>query len=535
MGNSVEKMEHIAETGETQAKRGLTVTKPDNCIIVIFGGSGDLTKRKLMPSLFDLYQNNHLPDNFAVLGLGTTSFSDDTFRDKMAESVKEFLKSEPIKDSRLPEFLKHIYYFAMDQTSPENYAGLRERLEEVDRDSGTGGNYIYYLATIPRHFEIIARNLGQQDLHREEGGQGWRRIVIEKPFGFDLRSAMELNRNLQEIFREDQIYRIDHYLGKETVQNITALRFANGIFEPLWNRNYIHHVEVTAAESIGVEDRGGYYEGAGALRDMVQNHLLQVVSTIGIEPPARFDANSVRNEKIKLFESLRPIEPENVNKQVVRGQYLGARLGIEEVPGYRSEKKVAQDSRTETFVAMKFYIDNWRWGGVPFYVRTGKRLASHITEAVIHFKKTPHNIFARELASDPVANELIIRIQPNEGILLRFGLKMPGAGFQIKTVKMDFHYSELGKFNLPDAYERLLLDCMLGDATLYARADSVEACWKFLMPVMEVWKNDPAVKLCGYRAGSWGPKQSSLLFEESGEAWHNAYKEINDGGECIAL
>jgi glucose-6-phosphate 1-dehydrogenase len=493
--------------------------KPDNCIITIFGASGDLTKRKLLPALFDLYRKDLLPKDFAILGIGRTDYQDNSFRDRMNQAVNEFAKGAPVEKSELTEFLKHVYYHAMDSGKADDYPGFKSKLIELNEQVGAKGNYIYYLATTPALYQVIATNLGEQGLHRSADGTGWKRIVFEKPFGFDLASAIALNKHIQQIFTEEQIYRIDHYLGKETVQNILAFRFANGIFEPLWNRNYIHHVEVTAAESIGVEDRGKYYEGAGALRDMVQNHLLQVIATVAMEPPAKFDARSVRNEKVKIFQSLCPITPQQVADRVVRGQYVESVINAEKIVGYRSEKNVAADSRTETFVALKMFIDNWRWGGVPFFIRTGKRLPTRMTEVAIHFKKTPHRLFRQQIPEQDGDNQLIIRIQPDEGILLRFGMKTPGAGFQIKPVDMDFHYQDLGNIDIPEAYERLLLDCIQGDPTLYARADAVEACWSFITPILEAWRDNPGIKLYGYPAGSWGPKQASALFDDKNEDW----------------
>jgi glucose-6-phosphate 1-dehydrogenase len=510
--------------------------KPENCVIVIFGASGDLTKRKLMPALFNLFQNKLLPDNFAVLGIGQTAHTDESFRDKMTESINTFLKSERVEKDYLADFLKHLYYQSMDSTAMASYPLLKQRLVQIDQQVQANGNYIYYLATFPEHFEIIARHLGQQGLQKQGKGFGWKRIVFEKPFGYDLSSAQILNRRVQQIFHEEYIYRIDHYLGKETVQNILAFRFANGIFEPLWNRNYIHHVELTAAEDIGVENRGRYYEKAGALRDMVQNHLLQLMAIIAMEPPAKFEATTIRNEKVKVFQSLCPINPDDVAKRVIRGQYLASTIRGTKVNGYRDETNVSAESKTETFVAMKFGIDNWRWGGVPFYIRTGKRLPTRVTEIVIHFKKTPHYLFTRELMADIPANQLILRIQPDEGILLKFGMKMPGAGFQIKTVNMDFHYSNLsGNAALPDAYQRLLLDCILGDPILYARGDAVEACWSFLMPVLLAWQNNPDIKLYGYPAGTWGPIEANTLFNEPGVEWRYPCKNLAQDGEYCEL
>lgn len=507
--------------------------RPDNCILVIFGITGDLTRRKLAPALFHLFRHGRMPAAFAVVGIGTKPFADDTLREMLGKDIRTHLPDHAIDLKELDDFLSHLHYQALDVTNADNFDTLKVRLQDLDTSVASGGNHLYYLATSPKLFEVIARNLGEQGLHQEGDGQGWKRIVVEKPFGYDLASARHLSASLQSVFREPQIYRIDHYLGKETVQNIFALRFANGIFEPLWNRNYIHHVEVTAAENIGVGDRGGYYDDYGALRDMIQNHLLQLVAAIAIEPPSRFEAGAVRNEKVKLFQSLCPIAPHEVASQVIRGQYTAATMRGETVNGYRDETGVPPDSRTETFVAMKFFIDNWRWGGVPFFVRTGKRLPTRVTEAVIHFKKTPQALFTHGREGGGAVNQLIIRIQPDEGILLKFGMKEPGEGFTIRTVEMDFHYADLGGTVLPEAYERLLLDCLLGDATLYARADAVEACWAFLAPILESWQHDPLSRLFGYPAGTWGPHEAKNLFTEFGDDWRYPCKNLaNDGEYC---
>jgi glucose-6-phosphate 1-dehydrogenase len=507
--------------------------KPDNFIITIFGASGDLTKRKLMPSLFELYRKDLMPASFAILGIGRSDYNDESFREKMANDVKNFNKSELVNQENLNNFLNHIYYHRMDTNNAEEYPQLKQRLTDIDRVAGAKGNYIYYLATTPTFYDVITSNLGGQQLNKGGDGAGWKRIIFEKPFGFDLASAKALNAHVHQFFKEDQVYRIDHYLGKETVQNILVFRFANGIFEPLWNRNYIHHVEVTAAESIGVENRGRYYDGAGALRDMVQNHLLQVVATIAMEPPAKFVAKSIRDEKVKIFQSLCPILPENVPNQVVRGQYLESEIQGEKLVAYRDENNVAKDSKTETFVAMKFLIDNWRWGDVSFYIRTGKRLPTRATEVVIHFKKTPHHLFMREFPIGKDDNQLIIRIQPDEGIMLKFGMKVPGSGYDIRTVNMDFHYKDIGDAELPDAYERLLIDCILGDATLYARADAVEACWEFMMPIIIAWQDNPDIKLYGYPSGTWGPKEARDLFHDTNEDWRYPCDNlVNDGNYC---
>jgi len=507
--------------------------KPQNCILVIFGASGDLTKRKLVPALFNLHRQNLLPESYAILGVSRTEYTDDKFREHIRDSVREFCEKKPVESGHVEDFARNIYYQQIDTGNASEYQKVKAKLSEIDEKHRIGGNYIYYLATPPGLYETISENLGAQHLQRQGNGNGWKRIIIEKPFGSDLESARKLNRNLQKIFKEDQIYRIDHYLGKETVQNTLAFRFANGIFEPLWNRHYIHHVEITGAENIGVENRGGYYEQSGALRDMVQNHLLQVTGLMAMEPPSAFNATAVRNETVKVFESICPIKSEEVARQVVRGQYTESKIRGEEVPGYRQERKVNPESRTETFVALKFYIDNWRWGGVPFLIRTGKRLPTRVTEVVIHFNRTPHRLFTGENPGSREDNQLIIRIQPDEGILLKFGMKLPGTGFRIKTVDMDFHYADLADVYVPEAYERLLLDSMLGDATLYARADGVEACWQFITPILQTWQENPGIPIFGYPAGTWGPKEASDLFDEKGEDWRYPCKNLtNEGLYC---
>jgi len=367
--------------------------------------------------------------------------------------------------------------------------------------------------------------LGIAGMSRNINGN-WKKLIVEKPFGYDLHSAKQLNKKLKEYFDEDQIYRIDHYLGKETVQNVFVTRFANGIFEPLWNRNYIHHIEITAAESIGVEQRGGYYDSAGALRDMMQNHLLQMVGLTAMEPPSSLDADAIRNEVLKIFQSFQPISESDVEKYVIRGQYTPSLIRGECVAGYRHEKDVDVHSRTETYVGMKFFINNWRWGGVPFFVRTGKRLPTQVTEVVIHFKPTPHHLFRRDAVKFP-GNQFILRIQPDEGLLLKFDMKEPGAGFNVKNVAMDFHYSDLANIRVPSAYERLLHDVMIGDSTLFSRDDEVETSWKFLEPVLNAWANNQCIKLYGYPAGTWGPEHANDLFDEN-ITWRSPCKNMAD-------
>lgn len=504
--------------------------KPGNMIMVIFGASGDLTYRKLVPAIYALYNQKMLPDQFQVVGVGRTFLTDEVFREKMVGGIREFSEKNHLNEQQIFEFVSHLTYFQMDQNAGDEYLRLRDMLHHMDEKEGTGSNYLFYLSLLPSMFGVIAGHLSQAGL--SHSSDGYRRLIVEKPFGYDLESGLALNRQLHEAFDESQIYRIDHYLGKETVQNLLVMRFSNGIFEPLWNRNFVHHVEITSAESIGVEGRGAYYEGSGALRDMLQNHLLQVVGFAAMEPPSSMDADAIRNETLKVLQSLKPIREEDVPLQVIRGQYMTSHVRGEMMPGYREEKGVSPDSRTETYVAVKFFIDNWRWGGVPFYIRTGKRLPTRVTEVVVHFKPTPHGLF-QENEVCGLCNQLIIRIQPDEGILLKFGMKEPGAGFNVKTVNMDFHYSELSDLHLPSAYERLLYDAMTGDSTLYARADAVEAAWKFVAPIQKVWAEDLTQKIYGYPAGTWGPENADDLVEDSPSGWRYPCKNLaGDGTYC---
>jgi glucose-6-phosphate 1-dehydrogenase len=502
--------------------------KPDNHILVIFGASGDLAYRKLIPAMYDLYKQNLLPDKFAVLGAGRTEFSNDKFRDKMKDGIKKFSNFKENDGNNIEDFLQQITYVALDTENHEDFKKLKEHLETLDNKLGTNGNVIYYLSTPPSLYGVIPTLLGQVGLNNIINGS-WKKLIIEKPFGYDLESALELNNKLSKYFKEEQIYRIDHYLGKETVQNILVTRFSNGIFEPLWNRNYVHHVEITSVENLGIENRGGYYDSSGALRDMVQNHLLQLTGLIAMEPPSSFDSNSLRNEMVKVFQSLRPFSESNILKNSIRGQYTSASIKGEKVLGYRDEKGVKPDSRTETYAALKIYVDNWRWGGVPFYIRTGKRLPTKVTEVVIHFKPTPHFLFSKQ-AMNNTCNQLVLRIQPDEGVLFKVGMKVPGQGFDIQNVNMDFHYSELSNKYLPTAYERLLYDCMIGDSTLYQRVDAVEAAWKFVEPILNAWKNDDKIPIYGYPAGTWGPEKADDLIEEKGMAWRYPCKNLAEDG-----
>jgi glucose-6-phosphate 1-dehydrogenase len=497
--------------------------KPEDHILVIFGASGDLTRRKLIPALFSLFQRKLLPKNFAVLGASRTPLSDEDFRKKAGEFLSD--------GKEIDEFKKLLFYEPVSPTESEDFKKLDSRLESLCKERNIPPNYIFYLSTPPLVYETISRNLEKQGMERSENH--FRRLVVEKPFGTNLESARSLNKSLLVSFAENQIYRIDHYLGKESVQNLLVTRFANGIFEPLWNRNFIERIEVTSAEEIGVEGRSGYYEQAGALRDMLQNHLLQLVGFVAMEPPVVIEADAIRNEIVKVFQSIRPITGEEVAKSVVRGQYVASVIQGEHVRGYREEPGVRPDSRTETFAAMRFFIDNWRWAGIPFYIRTGKKLPARITEIVIHFKQVPHHLFNHSGISGSENNRLIIRIQPNEGILLQFKMKTPGAGFHAQTVDMDFLYTDLANVHLPSAYERLLLDCMLGDATLYSRRDAVEEAWKFVQPIMDAWENDPRIPVYGYPAGTWGPESAQRLIQKG--QWHYPCKSLTDDEKCYEL
>ncbi len=504
--------------------------RADNQIIVIFGGRGDLAMRKIVPALYELHNQGLMPEEYAVLATGRSRITDDAYRTEISDALKGLGSRN--EEGDMSEFISSFYYVDLDPAVAGNYNNLTDKLEVLRQGRQTRGNTLFYLSVPPELYSMIPRNLALQGLSNE--GDGWKRMIIEKPFGYDYASAVKLNSKILEEWSESQVYRIDHYLGKETVQNILVTRFSNGIFEPLWNRNYVHHVEITSSESLGVEMRGPYYERAGALRDMVQNHLLHLVGFIAMEPPSSIDSNSIRNELVKVFDSLRPIKREEVSSISIRGQYTGSHVRGELMKGYREEDNVAPASMTETFAALKFYIDNWRWGGVPFYIRTGKRLPTRVTEVVIHFKPTPHYLFSGKSFCEG-CNQLIIRIQPDEGLLLKFGMKIPGAGFQVKNVNMDFHYSDFAVERIPDAYERLIYDCMNGDSTLYTRSDAVLAAWKFLGPVIDAWSNDRSVPLYGYPAGTWGPEHADDLIEEPELTWRYPCKNLADDGVYCEL
>jgi glucose-6-phosphate 1-dehydrogenase len=484
------------------------------CVFVLFGAAGDLTKRKLIPALFNLVRAKLLPDNFAIMGVSVDDLSVDAFRSQ----VSEFLPKNDDSASHFDWLRQRLFYERGDFGDPDTFATVRERLEKVDADSHTDGNYLFYLATAPKFFASIVQQLGQAGLSKQEDGR-WRRVVIEKPFGQDLESAKALNRDIKSVLHENQIYRIDHYLGKETVQNIMVFRFDNAIFEPIWNRRYIDHVQITNAETVGVERRGAYFDNAGTLRDMVPNHVMQLLSLTAMESPVSFQADAVRNEQAKLLHSILPLNSEEVLQRSVRGQYGAGTVGDESVPAYRTEPGVAAESRTETFVALKLNIDNWRWAGVPFYLRTGKRLAKRHTEIAIQFKGTPFELFRNAPFHKPHTNTLVIQIQPSEGIALNFGAKIPGPLLRVGSVDMSFEYSKYFGADAYTGYEVLLYDCMIGDATLFQRADMVEAGWSVVDPVLDVWKALPPRKFPNYASGTWGPVESDQLLALDERQW----------------
>ena len=480
----------------------------DNNCIVIFGASGDLTHRKLIPALYNLYKIGRLSENFSVLGVARSDLNDETFREKMRETL---IHNEETTPETLDAFCSHLYYQAVNTSDAQDYGKLVPRLDDLHDKYKTCGNTLYYMSTPPSLYGVIPECLAAHGLNTEE--YGWKRIIVEKPFGYDEKTAQALDVQIHRFFEEHQIYRIDHYLGKETVQNLLVLRFSNGWFEPLWNRNFIDYVEITGAESIGVEERGGYYDGSGAMRDMFQNHLLQVLAMVAMEPPAIINANSMRDEVAKVMHSLRPLTAEDMEHNLVLGQYTASEINGKMAKGYLEEKGVPADSRTETYIALRCEIENWRWAGVPFYVRTGKRLPARVTEIVIHFKTTPHPVFSQNAPE----NKLIIRIQPDEAISMRFGLKKPGAGFEAKEVSMDFRYADLAGAQVLTAYERLLLDAMKGDATLFARTDAVHAAWKFVQPILDYKANGGRIH--EYESGTWGPVAADKLIAKQGKVW----------------
>jgi glucose-6-phosphate 1-dehydrogenase len=491
----------------------------DSCVMIIFGATGDLTKRKLMPALYNLARAKLLPLQFALIGAAFDELDAESFRKQLLEAIKTYAMEEFDADI-WAWFEKRIFYAQGNFEDPDFYRRLKDVSADVCSRNGIDDNHFYYLATAPSFFGEIVCQLGAAGLAREEGDH-WRRVIIEKPFGRDLESAIALNAQIKEVLKERQIYRIDHYLGKETVQNIMVFRFANSIFEPIWNRRYIDHVQITATETVGVERRGGYYENAGALRDMVPNHLFQLLSLTTMEPPISFEADAVRDEQTKVLRALQIPTPEEVLSETARGQYDEGAIDGDQVPGYRAEPNVAQDSRTETFVALKLLIDNWRWAGVPFYLRTGKRMGKRTTEIAIQFRSAPLVLFRNTAIEQLQTNRLVIHLQPNEGISLQFGAKVPGPVMKLGTVKMSFDYEDYFGSTPQTGYERLLHDCMTGDATLFQRADMVEAGWNVIQPVLDVWKALPPRSFPNYPAGCWGPKEADELLARDGRHWIN--------------
>ena len=482
------------------------------CIFVLFGAAGDLTKRKLIPALFNLVKAKLLPDTFAIIGVSVDDLDVESFR----KQVSEFL---PTDDPTALQWLHNrLFYERGDFADANTFSKLRDRFAAIDADFHSEGNYLFYMATAPKFFAAIVQQLGRAELSCQDNGR-WRRVVIEKPFGTDLESAKALNRDIKSVLQENQIYRIDHYLGKETVQNIMVFRFDNAIFEPLWNRRYIDHVQITNAETVGVERRGAYFDTAGTLRDMVPNHVMQLLSLTAMEPPVSFHADAVRNEQAKVLHALQPLNSEDVLQYSVRGQYGPGAIAGEQVPGYRSEPGVSLESRTETFVALKLNIDNWRWAGVPFYFRTGKRLAKRHTEITIQFKRMPFELFRNAPFHKGHPNTLVIQIQPVEAISLSFGAKIPGPVLRVGAVDMSFEYSRYFGADAYTGYEVLLYDCMIGDATLFQRADMVEAGWTVIDPVLDVWRALPPRKFPNYAAGSWGPAESDHLLAADNRQW----------------
>jgi glucose-6-phosphate 1-dehydrogenase len=488
------------------------------CAMVIFGASGDLTHRKLIPALFDLFEAGLLSKHFAVVGFSRSPLSDEDFRRSAREGIEQYT-NHSVPGEAWQEFCKGLHYTPGQFDDPTSYESLRQRLADIDAERKTQGNRIFYLATPPELFPVITAHLGDAKLNHRQNDHGFVRLVIEKPFGTDLQTARELNHAIQSVFAESQVYRIDHYLGKETVQNILAFRLANGIFEPIWNRNFVDHVQLTVAETVGVERRGGYYDQIGAFRDVVENHMLQLLSIVAMEPPVVFEAEPVRDEKLKVLKALRRIPPEQTGEFTLRGQYTAGVIDGTPVSGYRGEEKVAPDSWTETFVVLKLHIDNWRWAGTPFYLRHGKRLPRRATEIAIQFKRAPQMFFPGEERLEP--NVLAMRIQPDEGISLRFGAKVPGPTMQLQEVDMNFLYgSSFGPnaVDQTDAYERLLLDAMLGDRTLFTRADEVDQAWNWAEDILEGWRQHPS-NVQFYPAGTWGPNWADAFIERDGRPW----------------
>ena len=503
----------------SEAKPKTNERPGDPCAIVIFGAGGDLTRRKLVPALYNLRRYGLLPRHFAIIAVGRRDAKREEVVAKMGADLREFATA-PVDDAIWKDFEERTYYISFDLDNHDGYGWLKDMLKDVESRHKTGGNVLFYLATPPTLFSTIVKSAAAAGLASEEG-TGWRRFIIEKPFGHDLDSAKALNRDLQAALAEQQIYRIDHYLGKETVQNIMAFRFANGIFEPVWNRRYIDHVQLTVAETLGVEGRGSYYESAGVLRDMIQNHMFQLMALVAMEPPSSFDANPVRDEKVKVLNAIRPMAPEEILLRTVRGQYAEGFVDGQKVPAYRQEPSVGPKSNTETYAALKLDVDNWRWAGVPFYLRSGKRMAKQVTEIVIEFRRPPLLAFGKVQIGELEPNRLILQIQPEEGIKIAIKAKRPGATMQLQSVDLDFNYSDFGSSDKATGYERLLYDAMIGDSTLFHRADMVEAAWRIATPLLDVWGSIPPRDFPNYAAFSWGPTAADELLKRDHRSWRN--------------
>lgn len=506
-------------TVQNPLREGLRMERtPEPCAMVIFGATGDLTHRKLAPALYNLALERLLPPNFSVVGFARRQWDSEKFREEILNSVNSYSRRRPVQPTIWENFHQGVYFVSSEFNNLEGYHKLAELLDQLDKERGTSGNRLFYLSTNPSDFPIIINNLGASGLAKPQrpGSEAWTRVIVEKPIGHDLATAQELNETIATVFRENQVFRIDHYLGKETVQNILVFRFANGIYEPIWNRRYVDNIQITVAEELGVEGRGPYYDSAGTIRDMVQNHMMQLLSLVCMEPPVNFEANAVRDEKTKVLRAIKPLDSEEVMQRTVRGQYGPGSINGQFVPGYRQEERVDPNSITDTYVAMKLFVDNWRWAGVPIYFRTGKRLPKRVTEVSLEFKPAPHLLFQN---ANLEPNVLSLQIQPNEGISMKFGAKVPGQTTQIRPVTMDFRFGQSFGVASADAYERLILDAMLGDGTLFARRDEVEVAWSIVNSITDGWEYQMPPRFPNYEAGTWGPKEADYFIEKDGRRW----------------